>query len=94
MVLGHPVHILSVNEKLPLLKFRYFGNYNRNPDSYFYISCFWYTTDTSIAINLFCYPRNYGAAAARAFCAFCGFSKFENIIFKNNHAVVCLNDIP
>ena len=27
--------ILSVNKKLPLLKFRYFGNYNRNPDSYF-----------------------------------------------------------
>ena len=27
--------ILSVNEKLPLLKVQYFGNYNRNPDSYF-----------------------------------------------------------
>ena len=28
-------YILSVNEKLPLLKFRYFENYKRNLDSYF-----------------------------------------------------------
>ena len=28
-------HILSVNEKLPLLKFRYFENYKRHLDSYF-----------------------------------------------------------
>ena len=27
--------ILSVNEKLPLLKFRYFENYQRNMNSYF-----------------------------------------------------------
>ena len=28
-------YILSVNEKLPLLKFRYFENYKRHLDSYF-----------------------------------------------------------
>ena len=29
------LHILSVNEKLPFLQFRYFENYKRNRDSYF-----------------------------------------------------------
>ena len=28
-------NILRINEKLPLLKFQYFENYNKNLDSYF-----------------------------------------------------------
>ena len=32
---AHAQYILSINEKLPLLKFRYFENYKWNLDSYF-----------------------------------------------------------
>ena len=32
---GDNICILSVSEKLPLLKFRYFENCKRHPDSYF-----------------------------------------------------------
>ena len=35
LVLAVHIYILSVNEKLLLLKFRYFENYKRNLDSYF-----------------------------------------------------------
>ena len=55
---------------------------------------FVFLVNTPRAIKPFSKPCNWGTAAARAFCAFHGLSKCENIIFKNKYASVCLKNIP
>ena len=86
------VNILSVNEKLLLLKFRYFGNYKRNHRSFFALC---------VSGLLQTYLEQYSASAGTMeqllyvhFVLFAVFQNFENIIFKNKHASVYLNHIP
>ena len=83
------INILSVNEKLPLLKFRYFENYKKNLDFVFLVNYRHALRNKTVLIAL-----QLGSRCCTCNLCFRGLSKCENIIFKNKHASVCLKDIP
>ena len=69
---GTNFYILSVNEKLPVSKFRCFGNMKYSSTATFTFM-FWSTADWFREKNQFYEPWNYGARDARAVCAFRSF---------------------
>ena len=76
-------NILSINEKLPPLKFPYFENYKRNLDSYFTFrisgqlqTCLEQQNHSPTPATRDCMARTQPAAAAtHALCAFSQFIK-------------------
>ena len=77
-------NILSVNEKLPTSKFRYFKKIYDTAIWILLRSCFRSTTSRFGEIKQLHKPWNYGASDARAFYFFCSFKNLKSSISEDN----------
>ena len=91
MILSCALIFISVSEKSPVSKFRYFGKYIIQLYGYFLGSCFWTKTDWFGVIKQFHEPWNYVACDAHALCVFRSFKNLKSSFSEDNMPIHALD---